>query len=58
MKQKICELIGFLLIAAGFAITVLPVYWALTKNPLYLLLMFVSWIPGLLLAVIGANLYD
>jgi ABC-type polysaccharide/polyol phosphate export permease len=52
------NVIGLLIILLGGIICFTPVYWAFTMNPWYLLLMFVSWIPGLILARIGAEFLD
>ena len=58
MRHIFKLLAGFLSVIIAACVLFAPVYWAFTKDPWYLLLMFVSWIPAILIFRIGILLMD
>lgn len=55
--KKLREFLGFLIILLGVVVFLSPVYWAFANNPLYLLLMMVSWLPGTGLILAGTVIF-
>ena len=58
MKTKIIEFLGGILLLLGFVIILMPIYWAFAENPWYLFLMFVSWLPGIIVLRIAMEFFD
>lgn len=51
MKNNFILLVFFIIAGSIF---LLPVYWSIVYNPLYMLLILVSWFPAITIVKIGA----